>query len=270
MLWGLGVGYVISGMYFGWNLGLPLGGTWGMLVATLIVTVLYVTFILSYAELAIAIPKAGGAFDFGLRAFGPSGGFVLGIAQIVEFLFAPPAIAIGHRGVLQQLSFPAAAAQADRDRRLRRVHRRSTSGASGRPRCSSWGHHRRRRRAAAVHRRHGAALPGGEPVAGRRCPTAGSACSPACRSRSGSTSASRGSRTPPRRRATPSATCASAFLGDGDAGGAGVRRCSSRSIGVAGWEAIVYPTPGAAASDSPLPLAMARVVGNWARSITCW
>jgi ethanolamine permease len=22
MLWGLGVGYVISGMYFGWNLGL--------------------------------------------------------------------------------------------------------------------------------------------------------------------------------------------------------------------------------------------------------
>ena len=27
MLWGLGVGYVISGMYFGWNLGLPKGGT---------------------------------------------------------------------------------------------------------------------------------------------------------------------------------------------------------------------------------------------------
>ena len=30
MLWGLGVGYVISGEYFGWNLGLPLGGTYGM------------------------------------------------------------------------------------------------------------------------------------------------------------------------------------------------------------------------------------------------
>src|SRR5688500_16667496 len=28
-LWGLGVGYVISGEYFGWNLGLPLGGTYG-------------------------------------------------------------------------------------------------------------------------------------------------------------------------------------------------------------------------------------------------
>src|SRR5688572_24167227 len=107
MLWGLGVGYVISGVYFGWNLGLPLGGTWGMLAATLIVTVLYVTFIFSYAELAVAIPKAGGAFDFGLRAFGPGGGFVLGIAQIVEFLFAPPAIAIAI-GTYFRLYFPAA------------------------------------------------------------------------------------------------------------------------------------------------------------------
>jgi ethanolamine permease len=93
MLWGLGVGYVISGMYFGWNLGLPKGGTWGMLVATAIITVLYVTFIFSYTELACAIPRAGGAFDFGLRAFGHWGGLWLGVAQIVEFLFAPPAIA---------------------------------------------------------------------------------------------------------------------------------------------------------------------------------
>ena len=35
MLWGLGVGYVISGMYFGWNLGLEQGGTLGLAVATL-------------------------------------------------------------------------------------------------------------------------------------------------------------------------------------------------------------------------------------------
>jgi ethanolamine permease len=93
MLWGLGVGYVISGMYFGWNLGLPLGGTWGMLAATVLITILYTTFIFSYTELAAAIPRAGGAFDFGLRAFGPLGGLALGVAQIVEFLFAPPAIA---------------------------------------------------------------------------------------------------------------------------------------------------------------------------------
>ncbi|HSC40569.1 MAG TPA: amino acid permease, partial [Chitinophagaceae bacterium] len=34
------------------------------------------------------------------------------------------------------------------------------------------------------------------------------------------------------------------------------------SIGVAGWEAIVYPTPGAAPSDSPLPLALSKITGN--------
>ena len=34
MLWGLGVGYVISGMYFGWNLGLAEGGTLGLAIAT--------------------------------------------------------------------------------------------------------------------------------------------------------------------------------------------------------------------------------------------
>src|SRR5262249_48978607 len=92
MLWGLGVGYVISGMYFGWNLGLPLGGTGGMLAATLVITAMYVAFIFSYTELACAIPRAGGAFTFGLRAFGPTGGILLGAAQAVEFLFAPPAI----------------------------------------------------------------------------------------------------------------------------------------------------------------------------------
>ena len=32
MLWGLGVGYVISGMYFGWNPGLKEGGPIGMLL----------------------------------------------------------------------------------------------------------------------------------------------------------------------------------------------------------------------------------------------
>ncbi len=34
------------------------------------------------------------------------------------------------------------------------------------------------------------------------------------------------------------------------------------SVGVGGWEAVVYPEPGAAASDSPLPLALQQVVGG--------
>ncbi|MGK6350229.1 ethanolamine permease [Parapedobacter sp. DT-150] len=92
-LWALGVGYVISGMYFGWNLGLEKGGTLGMGIATLAVMVMYVTFTFSYTELACAIPKAGGVFDYAERAFGKDVGFAAGIAQTVEFVFAPPAIA---------------------------------------------------------------------------------------------------------------------------------------------------------------------------------
>jgi ethanolamine permease len=94
-LWGLGVGYVISGMYFGWNLGLEQGGTLGMTIATGAIIVMYVAFSLSYAELACAIPKAGGAFDYTNRAMGKNWGFIAGMAQNIEFIAAPPAIAFG-------------------------------------------------------------------------------------------------------------------------------------------------------------------------------
>ncbi|CAN5415690.1 ethanolamine permease [soil metagenome] len=93
MLWGLGVGYVISGMYFGWNLGLPAGGTLGLAIATGFIIVMYLTFTFSYTELACAIPKAGGAFAYATRTLGPRWGFLGGMAQNIEFIFAPPAIA---------------------------------------------------------------------------------------------------------------------------------------------------------------------------------
>jgi ethanolamine permease len=93
MLWGLGVGYVISGMYFGWNLGLPQGGTLGLAIATFFIIIMYVTFTFSYTELACAIPKAGGAFDYADKGLGKNLGFIAGVAQLVEFIFAPPAIA---------------------------------------------------------------------------------------------------------------------------------------------------------------------------------
>ncbi|MBP7388902.1 MAG: ethanolamine permease [Chitinophagales bacterium] len=95
MLWGLGVGYVISGMYFGWNIGLDKGGTLGLGIATVFILIMYITFSLSYSELACAIPKAGGVFDYVSRAFGKDLGFVAGMAQWIEFVFAPPAIALG-------------------------------------------------------------------------------------------------------------------------------------------------------------------------------
>jgi ethanolamine permease len=104
-LWGLGVGYVISGMYFGWNLGLDKGGTLGLALATLAIIVMYLAFTFCYTELACAIPKAGGAFTYATRAFGKDIGFLAGIAQVIEFVFAPPSIAFAI-GAYFQLFFP--------------------------------------------------------------------------------------------------------------------------------------------------------------------
>ena len=105
MVWGIGVGYVISGNYFGWNLGLQQGGTGGLAIAILFVILMYVTFTFSYAELACAMPKAGGAFDYATRAMGNNVGFITGMAQNIEFIFAPPAIAFGI-GSYMNLFFP--------------------------------------------------------------------------------------------------------------------------------------------------------------------
>ena len=105
MLWGLGVGYVIFGMYFGWNLGLEQGGTLGLAIATFFIIIMYVTFTFSYAELACAIPRAGGAFDYASRALGNDLGFIAGMAQNIEFIFAPPAIAFAI-GAYFNLFFP--------------------------------------------------------------------------------------------------------------------------------------------------------------------
>ncbi len=93
-LWGLAVGLVISGEYFGWSYGWGKAGTLGFLISTLIVSVLFITFIFSFTELTTAIPNAGGPFAYAQKAFGPVGACIAGFASLIEFLFAPPAIAL--------------------------------------------------------------------------------------------------------------------------------------------------------------------------------
>lgn len=93
-LWAIAVGLVISGDYFGWNYGLAAGGPVGMMLATGMVSVMYVCFIFSYTELSTAIPHSGGPFAYTSRAFGPFAGFLAGVATLLEFVFAPPAIAL--------------------------------------------------------------------------------------------------------------------------------------------------------------------------------
>jgi ethanolamine permease len=103
-LWAIAVGLVISGEYFGWNYGWGVAGTIGFLIATLIVTIMYVTFIFSYNELTTAIPHAGGAFAYSYRAMGPFGGLIAGYATLVDFLLATPAIAFALGSYLHFLS----------------------------------------------------------------------------------------------------------------------------------------------------------------------
>jgi len=92
-LWGIAVGLVISGEYFGWSYGWASAGTLGFLVSSTFVALMYGAFIFSFTELTTAIPHAGGPFEYSRRAFGPIGGVVAGMATLIEFLFAPPAIA---------------------------------------------------------------------------------------------------------------------------------------------------------------------------------
>ncbi|WP_318509434.1 ethanolamine permease [Bacillus sp. T3] len=93
-LWAIAVGMVISGQYFGWNYGFEQGGILGLAIAALIVTLFYTTFMFSYAELSTSIPHAGGPSAYARRAMGPFAGFIAGIACLIEFVFAPPAIAV--------------------------------------------------------------------------------------------------------------------------------------------------------------------------------
>jgi len=104
-LWGIAVGLVISGEYFGWSYGWASAGTLGFLVATMFVALMYTTFIFSFTELSTSIPHAGGPFAYARRAFGPTGGFLAGYATLVEFVFAPPAISLAI-GAYLGLQFP--------------------------------------------------------------------------------------------------------------------------------------------------------------------
>ncbi|MBD9504350.1 ethanolamine permease [Pseudomonas sp. BGr12] len=104
-LWGIAVGLVISGEYFGWSYGWGVAGTLGFLVTTLLVAAMYTCFIFSFTELTTAIPHAGGPFAYSRRAFGEKGGLVAGLATLIEFVFAPPAIAMAI-GAYLNVQFP--------------------------------------------------------------------------------------------------------------------------------------------------------------------
>ena len=222
-LWALGVGAVISGDFYGWNLGLDAGGFGGLLIAGIVITIMYYGLCYSIAEMSPALPHTGGAYSFSRSAMGPWGGFITGLAENMEYVITP-AVVVGAMGFLSHdIVFELTGADGwwnspvlwcgDLLHHLRRDqhprhrdhhavhrgdHRRSASASwrSSTSPCSSAGPSTaacsptsRRRRAEAA-----------------SCPRASPGSSPLCRSRFGSTWRSRNCRWPRRSRTIRSAT----------------------------------------------------------------
>ena len=70
LLAGLGVAYVISGDFAGWNFGLAEGGWGGLLIATILMAIMYTCMVFGLAELSSAIPVAGGGCAGGFLGHG--------------------------------------------------------------------------------------------------------------------------------------------------------------------------------------------------------
>jgi ethanolamine permease len=107
-VWALGVGIVVCGQYFGWNLGLKGNGPAAMLIASLIVCVLFLAWVLTLSELAVAMPTAGGPLEFGRRAGGPWLGFLMAWSLLLSCLFGAVATALASGGYVAFLFDPVA------------------------------------------------------------------------------------------------------------------------------------------------------------------
>ena len=94
LLAGLGVSYVISGDFAGGNFGIAEAGWGGFAIAAALMAVMYLTLVLSLAEMSAAIPAAGGGYSFARQAMGPTGGYLTGLAVFIEYALAPAAIVI--------------------------------------------------------------------------------------------------------------------------------------------------------------------------------
>ncbi len=104
LLWALGVGAVISGDYFGWNFGLK-HGFWPLAIATVLMAAMYICMVFTIAELSAALPHAGGFFSFTRNAFGPTGGFICGLTDTIEYVITPAVIVVGIGGYVNKLVF---------------------------------------------------------------------------------------------------------------------------------------------------------------------
>src|SRR5207302_10697567 len=88
------------------NLGLKDNGPVAMLVASLIVCLLYLAWVLALAELTVAMPLAGGPLAYGRRASRPLLGFIMGWSMLLECQFAAIGTALAAGGYIAFLLNP--------------------------------------------------------------------------------------------------------------------------------------------------------------------
>ncbi len=103
LLAGLGVSYVISGDFAGWNFGIGQGGWGGMLIATVLMGVMYSCMVFGLAEMSSTLPTSGAGYGFARRALGPLGGYATGVAVLIEYAVAPAAISVFIGGYVEAL-----------------------------------------------------------------------------------------------------------------------------------------------------------------------
>lgn len=93
-IWGLGVGTVIGGIFFGWNYGLEGSGPVGFIISTLLVTIFYFFITRIFYKFSTQLPYAGGPYAYVRKGLGKFEGYLAGVFTVVEFLFAASAITV--------------------------------------------------------------------------------------------------------------------------------------------------------------------------------
>ncbi|KAF0691032.1 hypothetical protein As57867_017583, partial [Aphanomyces stellatus] len=84
-IWAVGITIVIGGQYFSWNAGLA-AGTLSYGVAVLLMGLAYLCLALSMAEMTSMLPFAGGAYGLARCTLGFFVGFLVGCAEVLEYI----------------------------------------------------------------------------------------------------------------------------------------------------------------------------------------
>ncbi|AWV99223.1 amino acid permease [Arcticibacterium luteifluviistationis] len=92
-IWAIGVGLVISGESFGWNIGWGITGPKLFFIPVALTAIMYYALIQGLIELACVYPEAEGPHTYVKNAFGKPLGNFIALAILFEFLFATPAVA---------------------------------------------------------------------------------------------------------------------------------------------------------------------------------